>query len=408
VAQRAAGRALFGQTAIGGKIPVSVPGTAKAGDGMSVAANPMKLRAAAPEVDARLKPVYDILDRAVADKAFPGGVLAVGYHGDLAVHTFGAQTYDAKAPGVAPNTIYDLASLTKPVVTTTAIAMLTAANRVQLDAPIERFLPEWGQAPDANGWRKKLTIRHLLLHTSGLPAWQTYFQGTKGKKEIVAKALAEPLLTEPGTKVEYSDIGFILLGEIVERVTGKALDQFAHERIFAPLGMSNSLFDPPKNLLARIAPTENDTTFRKRLVHGEVHDQNAWAMGGVAGDAGLFSTAADLAAFCQMMLNGGIYAHQRLLSRSTIAQFTRAVPIGDAARALGWDVPSGESQSGKYFSAKSYGHLGYTGTSMWIDPEKDVFVILLTNRVHPSTENEKIKQVRPAVHDAILEALKNN
>ncbi len=405
VAQRAAGRALFGQTAIGGKIPVSVPGTVKAGDGMSVAANPMKLRAAPADTEARLKPAYEILDRAVAEKAFPGGVLAVGHGGELIVHAFGAQTYDAKAPAVLADTIYDLASLTKPVVTTTAIAMLVAANRMQLDAPVERFLPEWEKAPDAAGWRKKVTVRHLLLHTSGLPAWQQYFAAAKGKKEILAKALAEPLVVEPGTKIEYSDIGFILLGEIVERVSGKTLDQFARERILAPLGMSDAQFNPPKNLRARIAPTEYDTTFRKRLVLGEVHDQNAWTMGGVAGDAGLFSTVADLAAFCQMMLNGGQYAHQRLLSRSTIAQFTKAVKVGEISRTLGWDVPSEQSQSGKYFSAKSYGHLGYTGTSIWIDPEKELFVILLTNRVHPSADNEKIKNVRPAVHDAVMEAL---
>jgi beta-glucosidase-like glycosyl hydrolase/CubicO group peptidase (beta-lactamase class C family) len=405
VAQRAAGRALFGQTAIGGKIPVSVPGTVKAGDGLSLAASAMKLRAAPTEMDARLKPAYEILDRAVADRAFPGGVLAVGVRGELTVHAFGAQTYDAKAPVVAPETIYDLASLTKPVVTTTAIAMLVAANRVQLDAPLTRFLPEWGKGASATDPRMAVTVRQLLLHTSGLPGWKQYFLTAKGKKEILAKALAEPLVAEPGTKIEYSDIGFILLGEIVERVSGKTLDQFARERIFAPLGMGDAQFNPPKNLRARIAPTENDTTFRKRLVHGEVHDQNAWAMGGVAGDAGLFSTAADLATFCQMLLNGGQYAHQRLLSRGTIAQFTKAEKVGDTARTLGWDVPSEQSQSGKYFSAKSYGHLGYTGTSIWIDPEKALFVILLTNRVHPSSDNEKIKDVRPAVHDALLEAL---
>ncbi|MBI3664561.1 MAG: serine hydrolase [Acidobacteria bacterium] len=404
VAQRAAGRALFGQVAIGGKIPVSVPGVAKAGDGLSVSASPMKLRAAPADMDARLKPVYEMLDHAVEERAFPGGVLAVGQRGELVVHAFGKQTYDAGAPAVSTETIYDLASLTKPVVTVTATAMLVASNRVQLDAPIERFLPEWNKGPNAE-WRKKVTVRHLLLHSSGLPGYQKYYEVTKGKKEIVAKALAEPLVAEPGAKVEYSDIGFVLLGEIVERVLGKTLDQFARERIFAPLGMSDAQFNPLKNLRARIAPTENDTTYRRQLVHGEVHDQNAWAMGGVAGHAGLFSTAADLAAFCQMMLNGGMYAHQRLLSRSAIAQFTKAATLPGGARTLGWDVPSEPSQSGKYFSARSFGHLGYTGTSIWIDPEKELFVILLTNRVHPSAENEKIKDVRPAVHDAILESL---
>jgi len=404
VVQKAAGRALFGQVAIGGRIPVSVPGVVKAGEGLNVAANTMRLRAASPEMAARLKPASEILDRAVEEKAFPGGVLAVGYRGELAVHSFGKQTYDAKAPVVTLETIYDVASLTKAVVTTTAMATMVAANRVQLEAPLERFLPEWAKGPNSE-WRNKVTVRHLLLHSSGLPDFRRYYLEVKGKKGIVAKALAEPLVAEPGTKIEYSDIGFILLGEIVERVSGRPLDQFARERILTPLGMNDTLFNPTKSLRGRIAPTEDDKTFRKRLVHGEVHDQNAWAMGGVAGHAGLFSTAADLAAFCQMMLNGGIYGHQRVLSRSTIAQFTRAFALPGGARTLGWNTPVESSQSGKYFSAKSFGHLGYTGTAIWIDPEKELFVILLTNRVHPSAENEKIKEVRPAVHDAVVQAI---
>ena len=210
---------------------------------------------------------------------------------------------------------------------------------------------------------------------------------------------------EPGTRIEYSDLGFILLGEIVERLTGESLDEFARKKIFMPLGMSSSMFNPPQSLSARIAPTQNDTTYRKRLLRGEVDDENAWAMGGVAWHAGLFSTAGDIAIFAQMMLNGGIYAHRRLLARATIEQFTTRQNIGDSARALGWDVPVQPSSSGAHFSPASYGHLGFTGTSLWIDPERKVFVILLTNRVHPMRTNEKIRQVRPAIHDAVMEAL---
>jgi len=169
--------------------------------------------------------------------------------------------------------------------------------------------------------------------------------------------------------------------------------------------MKDSLFNPLKTLRARIAPTENDTSFRKRLLQGEVHDENAWAMGGVAGQAGLFSTAADLAAFCQTLLNGGIYAHQRLLRRSTIDPFTAGQSLASGIRALGWNVPTEGSSSGRYFSSRSYGHTGYTGTSIWIDPEKELFVVLLTNRVHPTRENDKIRQVRPALHDAVVTAL---
>ena len=404
IAQRSAARALFGQVAIGGKMPVSVPGVVQIGEGFSSPAQPMTLRVASSEMDTRLKPAYDLLDEAVADRAFPGGVLAVGYLGELTVHAFGKQTYAANAPAVTPETIYDAASLTKPVVTAPLVAMLAAAGRVDLDAPIERYLPEWAAGPNPE-WRKKVTVRQLLLHTSGLPAHKKYWRETKNKKELLAKIFAEPLEAEPGTRVEYSDLGYILLGEILERFSGRPLDAEARDRIFAPLGMAETSFNPAKKLLPRIAPAEDDTELRKRLVQGEVDDQNAWVMGGVAGHAGMFSTAADLAAFCQMLLNGGIYAHQRVLRRGQIEQLTARQTIGGTGRALGWDVPSEASSSGRYFSAKSFGHLGYTGTSIWIDPEKGLFVILLTNRVHPSAENEKIREVRPAVHDAIVEAL---
>ena len=197
----------------------------------------------------------------------------------------------------------------------------------------------------------------------------------------------------------------MLLGEILERATGKTVDQLARERIFAPLGMANTMFNPPKALASRIAPTENDTTFRKRLLQGEVDDENAFAMGGVAGHAGMFSTAPDLAAFCQMLLNGGIYAHQRLLTRATISQFTAPQPLAANTRTLGWMAPTPDSSSGHYFSARSFGHLGFTGTSIWIDPDRQLFVILLTNRVYPTRANDKITAVRPAVHDAVIEAL---
>ena len=219
---------------------------------------------------------------------------------------------------MAAETIYDVASLTKPIVTTTAAMMLFEQGRLDLDAPVARYLPEFAVAsvgdPDA-AWRARVTVRTLLLHDSGLPAHREFFKDAKGKKEIVARVMAEPLVREPGTQIEYSDLGFVLLGEIIERLTGESLDEFARKNIFAPLGMDSSMFNPARSLRARIAPTQKDTAYRKRLLHGEVDDENAWAMGGVAGHAGLFSTAGDIAIFAQMMLNGGIYAHRRLLAR---------------------------------------------------------------------------------------------
>ena len=404
VVQRAIARAIFGQIAIGGSIPVSVPGAAKLGDGLRVAANPMTLTPAPPAMAARLKPAFDLLDRAAADHAFPGGVLAVGLHDQLLVHPFGRLTYDAKSPMVSTDTIYDVASLTKAIVTTAAIMTLVSQGRVDLDAPVSRYLPEWLSGPNP-AWRKNVTVNDLLLHDSGLPAHREYFKTAKNSREVLRRIFAEPLVSEPGTKVEYSDLGFIMLGEIVQRLTGKTLADFAHEEIFAPLGMTHSLLNPPRTIRARIAPTENDTVFRKRQLQGEVDDSNAFAMGGIAGHAGLFTTANDAAIFAQMMLNDGIYAHQRIFPRTLIEEFTERQEIGDSARTLGWDVPTRNSSSGQYFSPHTYGHNGFTGTSIWIDPDKDVFVILLTNRVYPSAANETIKQVRPTLHDAVLTAL---
>ncbi len=407
VSQRATARAMFGQVATSGKIPVTVPGTVKCGDGMRLSANPMTLQPAPAVMTNRLKPAYDLLDRAVADGAFPGGVLAVGLNDELAVHPFGKLSREAQSPAVTVDTIYDVASLTKPVVTTTIIMRLIQRGDLELSAPVVRFLPEWAPGaksdPDPS-WRARVTVKMLLLHDAGLPAHRDFYKQAKGRDAVLARVMAEPLIHEPGRQIEYSDLGFILLAEIAERLTGESLDETAKD-VFVPLQMNSSLFNPPKNLRSRIAPTEDDTIYRKRLLQGEVHDENAWALGGVAGHAGLFSTAGDIAEFAQMLVNGGVYAHHRILRRSTIQQFTSRQTIGDSTRTTGWDVPVQPSSSGQYFSAKSFGHTGFTGTSLWIDPERDLFVILLTNRVNPTRENEKIRQVRPALHDEVFKAL---
>jgi len=295
------------------------------------------------------------------------------------------------------------------MVTTTCAMILEQQKRLDLDAPVSRYLPEWLEAANLDpnpGWRAQVTVRMLLLHDAGLPAHRDFYKQAKGHDAVVALVAAEPLVREPGKEVEYTDLGMILLGEIIERLTGEGLDEFAQGHIFGPLGMTNSFYNPAAKLRAKIAPTENDTEFRKRLLVGEVHDENAWALGGVSGNAGLFSTAGDVATFAQMMLNGGIYAHHRVVSRATVEKFTARQAIGNSARTLGWDVPTPPTSSaGKYFLADSFGHTGFTGTSLWIDPDRDLFVILLTNRVNPTRANEQIRQVRPALHDAIMESL---
>jgi beta-glucosidase-like glycosyl hydrolase/CubicO group peptidase (beta-lactamase class C family) len=423
VAQISVARALFGEIPVRGHLPVTIPGVdLKAGFGIELPANPMKLQSMDVRGEAQLQPAFDVIEKAIADKAFPGATLAVGYRGKVSVHAFGKLSYDAPSADVSPKTMYDIASLTKVVATTTLVAKLAEGDfpvPLDLDAKVERYLPEWtaGRQPGQGlnnlfhenpvdlEWRHRVTVRHLLTHTSGLPPFKEYWRTSKSKQETLSRIFVEPLDYEPGTKEVYSDLGIILMAEIIERLTGRKLDELAKSSIFSPLGMPDTTYLPAKKLWPQIAPTEIDNQLRHRLVQGEVHDENAFSIGGVSGHAGLFSTAPDLAAFCQMLLNGGVYGHARILRRATVAQFTAPQELSGGTRTLGWAVPTEGGSSGHYFSAHTFGHTGFTGTSIWIDPDRQLFVVLLTNRVHPTRANTKIQQVRVAVHDAINQSL---
>jgi len=423
VAQISVARALFGQIPVRGKLPVTIPGVdLKAGFGLELSASPMKLQPMDVRGEAQLQPAYDVIEKAIEDKAFPGTTLAVGYRGKVALHAFGKLSYDAKSAATVPATMYDIASLTKVVATTTLVAKLVEGDfpvPLDLDAKVERYLPEWamGRQPETGlknlfhenpadlEWRHRVTVRHLLTHTSGLPPFKEYWRTSKSKQETLTKIFAEPLEYEPGTKEVYSDLGIILMAEIIERLTGRKLNDLANNYIFSPLQMKDTMYLPPKKLWPAIAPTEIDNNLRHRLVQGEVHDENAFAIGGVSGHAGVFSTAPDMAGFCQMLLNGGVHAHERILRRSTVAQFTTPQQLSGGTRTLGWAVPTEGGSSGHFFSAHTFGHTGFTGTSIWIDPDRQLFVVLLTNRVHPTRENMKIQKVRVALHDAVLQSL---
>jgi CubicO group peptidase (beta-lactamase class C family) len=337
----------------------------------------------------------DILRQAIAARAFPGASFAVTHGGKLlALQGVGNFTYEPDSPRVTPDTIYDLASLTKLVATTAIAMVLHERGALALEAPVVSLVPEFA-GDDAR--RRQVTQRMLLAHSSGLPAYERLFERARTRAELLDSAFTLPLVAPPGGQAQYSDIGFIVLGEALQRLAGEPLDSFCRREIFTPLGMTHTCFCPRPDWSPRIPPTEDDRTFRKRPIQGEVHDENAWVMGGVAGHAGLFGTAADLARFAECMLNDGA----PILRPATLDLFTRrqSSPQG-TSRALGWDTPSQPSQSGLYFSPRSFGHLGFTGTSLWIDPERQLSIVLLTNRTWPDRSSQLIKQFRPRFHDA--------
>ena len=349
---------------------------------------------------------FAIIRDAIEQRAFPGAALAVTHRGSLvASQGFGRFTYDGDAPHVQAETVFDLASVTKVVATTAVAMLLHERRRLLLDAPLSNFLPEFvSLAPrHQQAAREAVTLRMLLTHSSGLPAYEKLFQFAQSHDEVVRAELTTRLVAPPGARAEYSDIGFILLGEVLARRSDLPLDLFARQEIFTPLSMTHTRFNPPPEWKAQIPPTEDDRTFRKRIIQGEVNDENAYVMGGVAGHAGVFAPATDVARFAECMLRGGV----PLLQPATVKLFTRREeePVG-TSRALGWDTPSLlESSSGTRFSLASFGHLGFTGTSLWIDPGRQLSVTLLTNRTWPNRSSQAIRQVRPMVHDAIVEAL---
>jgi CubicO group peptidase (beta-lactamase class C family) len=404
---------------------------------------------------------------AIRQRAFPAASVAVT-HGDrlVALKSFGHFTYEGNAAGrdpvegvppfsriprekpalsgrseskdgdvnldVTPSTLFDLASITKPVATTTMAMILYERGLLELDATVAGTVPEFlaDSCGEPDPRRRDVTFRMLLAHSSGLPAYEKLFLKGHSKDDLLRAAFTTSLSADPGSRAEYSDIGFILLGAALERIAGDSLNVFCQREVFGPLAMTNTTFNPPRELRDKIPPTADErtdqprgggaparetpvastpqgsgraprSTFRQRIIQGEVQDENASILGGVAGHAGLFSTAHDLARFARAMLNGG----RPILRPETVDLFTRreSEPLG-TTRTLGWDTPSTPSQSGKYFGASSYGHLGYTGTSLWIDPDRQLSITLLTNRTWPDCANQAIKRVRPKFHDAIVEA----
>jgi CubicO group peptidase (beta-lactamase class C family) len=349
-----------------------------------------------PADGALLASVRATLDRAVADSAFPGAYALVGTH-DRILASYGAGHLDwAPSPRPTDSTMWDMASLTKVIALTSAMMQLVETHRVELDAPVQRYLPAW-TGPN----KEKVTVRHLLTHSSGLPAWRPLYKEATDAASAMALAWATPLDTLPGARMVYSDIGGILMGEIVRAVTGERVDTYFAKHIAGPLKLHESMFLPPQSLLDRIAPTEIDP-WRQRHLRGEVHDENAAMLGGVSGHAGLFSSARDLGRIAQLYLNQGALGGVRIWKAATVAQFTTVQDSLFSNRALGWETPNGQNSAGHMMTTPAFGHTGFTGTSIWIDPGHDLFIVLLTNRVNPTRANTKISAVRQALADSVM------
>ncbi|MES3032714.1 MAG: serine hydrolase domain-containing protein [Gemmatimonadota bacterium] len=340
-----------------------------------------------------------VLTKAVADGAFPGAVAVIGNRAGITA-SFGAGRLDAQdASEPTTSTIYDLASLTKVIATTTLVLQLVDQGKVALDAPVVRYLPDWKGARTAD-----ITIRQLLSHSSGLAAWRPFYKEAADRAEARTQLMLVGPDAPPGTRYLYSDMNFMLLGMVVERVTGLPLNRAFDTMVAEPLRLADTRFLPDSTLRARIAPTEFDP-WRQRQLRGEVHDENASRFDGVSGHAGLFATGDDLARVARLWLNGGSLDGARLASARTVSQFTQVQDTLISRRALGWETPSGSNSAGKRLSGTAFGHTGFTGTSIWMDPARDLFVILLTNRVNPTRENRKIGGVRTALADAVAGAV---
>lgn len=340
---------------------------------------------------ARLSTIDRVVQRGVDAGGYPGAAVVVGRKGySVLSRGFGALDWTGRTRVSSQESVYDLASLTKVVATTTAIMVLYDAGKVDIDAPVSRYLPDF-----SGGLRDQVTVRHLLTHRAGLPAGRELWRIAKTPAEARAAVLASPIQCTPGNCYEYSDLGADLLGFVAEAASGQTLDAFLERSVFGKLGMTDTHFRPDAMSSVRTAPTEIAPP-RGYPLRGEVHDENAYALGGVAGHAGLFSTAEDLSVFAQMLLDGGVYNGVRVVSDSAVALFTKRAA---GHRALGWDTCDGGAGCGQFMSERAFGHTGFTGTSLWIDPDRQMFVILLTNRVHAARARRPSKVIADVRND---------
>ncbi|HEX2788211.1 MAG TPA: serine hydrolase [Ignavibacteria bacterium] len=358
--------------------------------------------------------IDNFISNGVMSSVFPGGQLLIAKSGIVIYDkVFGSYTYDENSPHVTKSTLYDLASLTKVVATTPAIMKLYEMKKLDVNDKVAGYIPEF-----ANNGKEDITIKNLLLHNSGLKAWIPFYQTCSGKEDVLNTIYNISLDYTPETKTVYSDLNAVLLGEIVERVSGKSLEEFCREYIFKELDMQNTGFNLNSTQKGLAAPTENDVYWRKKQLQGEVHDECAYLMGGVSGNAGLFSNAEDLYKYMNMLIKRGEYYNphsnrlviEEMFKPETVDLFTTRFSNFSYynSRALGWDTkpePKGSTrtQCGEMMSENCFGHTGYTGTSIWYDKDRELLIIFLTNRVYPTRDNTAMRDFRPDLHNKIIE-----
>jgi CubicO group peptidase (beta-lactamase class C family) len=355
----------------------------------------------------RFANAYRVLNDAICSHAFPGCAFGVLSGGNVVLQdALGRFTYEEDTPQVNPETVYDVASLTKVVATTAAAMLLHQRGLLDLDTPLGELLPGFVVGRSTQEHARLVSLRHLLAHNSGLPGYVEFFRTASTPAGLYRACLELTLQAEPGTRFEYSDPGFILLGKALEVLTQEYLATWVHREVFVPLGLSATGFCPAADARPAIPPTEEDTALRHRRIQGEVQDENAWLLKGAAGHAGLFSNVTDLLRFSSEILTAsGSSNGSNLFDPATVRLFSERQGPASSSRALGWDTPSKESSSGTHFSPRSIGHLGFSGCSLWIDIVAGVTVVLLTNRTWPDRQTQLIREVRPAFHDAVREAL---
>lgn len=359
---------------------------------------------------ARFAAAEQVLQEAIAARAFPGCAFGVLAEGEVVLAgAAGHFTYEELSPAVTPGTVFDIASVTKVAATTAAAMLLYQRGLLDLEMPLADLLPGFIVGRPSGSYARQVKLRHLLAHSSGLPGYVEFFKTHTTPAGLLRACLELPIETPPGTRAEYSDPGFILLGKALEVIAGEPLPQFVVREILHPLGMTSSGYCPSLSARATIPPTEEDSTLRHRILQGEVQDENAYVLNGAAGHAGLFSNVPDLLRLALEVMTAAQATDSSeaagLFQPATVDCFAERQEPAGSSRALGWDTPSGSSSSGSHFSARSIGHLGYSGCSLWIDLADEIAIVLLTNRTWPDRKSQLIREVRPAFHNAIREAL---